>query len=81
MVVLGNMVNSGGNIANEKSCVTDINGREAEIANNNTLLGSREYVIEMEDGMMDRIFANKIARNIYLQLDDEGREIMKFREI
>ena len=28
-----------------------------------------------------RIFANKIAENIYSQLDDEGREILKFRDI
>ena len=30
---------------------------------------------------MDRIFANKIAANIYSQADDKGREIMAFREI
>ena len=35
----------------------------------------------MEDGTNNRLFANKIAENIYSQLDDEGREIMKFREI
>ena len=30
----------------------------------------------MEDGTTDRIFANKIATNIYSQLDDEGQEIL-----
>ena len=35
----------------------------------------------MEDGMTDRLFANKIAENIYSQLDDKGREMIKFNEI
>ena len=42
---------------------------------------SREYEIELEDGTMDRIFANKIARNLYSQVDDKGREILVFKEI
>ena len=44
-------------------------------------MDDREYEIELEDGTTDRIFANKIAENIYSQLDDEGREILKFRDI
>ena len=35
----------------------------------------------MENGETDRIFANKLAVNIYSQLDDEGREHLKFKNI
>ena len=74
-------VNGGGNIATVKPRVTDINGRTIGIANNNPLLDSREYGIDMEDGTTDRLFVNKIAKNIFSQLDDEVREIIKSKEI
>ena len=45
------------------------------------MLDTREYKVELEDGTMDRIFANKIAANIYSQVDDEGQNTMCFREI
>ena len=45
------------------------------------MLDTREYEIELEDGTEDRIMANKIAENIYSQLDDEGREILTFGDI
>ena len=80
-VLLTNGENGGGNIATVKSRVTDLNGRATGNAHNNPLLDDREYEIELEDGTTDRIFANKIAENIYSQLDDEGREILKFRDI
>ena len=73
--------NGSGNIAAVKSRVTDLNGRPVGTTHNNPLLDDREYEIELEDGTTDRIFANKIAENIYSQLDDEGREILKFRDI
>ena len=70
-----------GNIATMKSCVTNINGRAIGIANNNSFLDSREYEIEMENKTTDRLFSNKIPENIYPQLGNEGREIMKLKEI
>lgn len=80
-VVLDEATNNGGNIATVKRRATDIDGRAIGTAHNNPLLDSREYEIELEDGTTDRIFANKIAENIYTQLDDEGREILAFGDI
>jgi len=75
-ITLDDVANGGGNIATVKSRVTNVNGRPIRTANNNPLLDNQEYEIELEDGATDRIFANKIAENIYSQLDDEGREIL-----
>ena len=80
-IVLDDKSNIGGNLATVKSRLTEINGRPLGTANNNPLLDDREYENELEDDTTDRIFANKIAENIYSQLDDEGREILKFRDI
>ena len=80
-IVLDDKANGGGNLATVKLRLTDINGRPLGNAHNNPLLDEREYEIELEDGTTDRIFANKIAENIYSQLDDKGREILKFRDI
>ena len=76
-----NKANGGGNLATVKSRLTDINGRPIGTTNNNPMLDDREYKIELEDGTTDRIFAKKVAENIYLQLDDIEREILKFRDI
>ncbi len=64
-----------------KSRVTDLEDRAIGTAHNNPLLDSCEYKIELEDGTTDNIFANKIAENIYSQLDDKGREILAFGNI
>ena len=80
-IILDNTVDGGSNISIVKSCVTDINVSGVGVANNNPLLDSRDYEIESENGTTDRLCTNKIAENIYPQLDDEGRGIMKFNEI
>ena len=80
-MILNDTANGGGNIATVKSRVTDISGQGVGVAKNNLLLDSQDYGIEMEDGTMNRLFANKIAENIYSQLDDKGREMIKFNEI
>ena len=61
--------------------MTDDYGNAIGRTHRNPTLDMRQYKIELEDGMSDRIFANKIAANIYSQVDDEGREILKFKEI
>ena len=71
-IILDDTADGGGNTATMKSCVTNINGRAIGIANNNPLLNSQDYEIEMEDGTTYRLFANKIDENIYSQLDNEG---------
>ena len=80
-IILDDKANGGGNLATVKSRLTNINGRSIGTADNNSLLDDRECEIKLEDGTTDRIFANKIAENIYSQLDDKGREILKFRNI
>ena len=64
-MILNDTVDGGGNIATMKSCVTDINGQGVGVANNSPLLNIRQYEVEMEDAMTDRLFANNIAENIY----------------
>ena len=54
--------------------VVDESGTPVGSAHNNPLLDTREYEIELEDGTTDRIFANKIAENLWTQCDSEGRQ-------
>merc|ERR1711923_307748 len=80
-VVLDGSANNGGNIATVKRRATDYEGRPLGATHKLTALDTREYEVELEDGTTDRIMANKIAANIYSQLDDEGREILAFGNI
>ena len=80
-VVMDEATNSGGNLVTVKRRATDDRGNGLGTAHNNPMLDTRQYDVELEDGTSDRIFANKIAANIYSQVDDEGREVMMFREI
>ena len=72
-VVMDEGTNDGGNLVTVKKRATDDRGHALGTAHRNPMLDTREYDIELEDGTMDRIFANKIAANIYSQVDDEGR--------
>jgi hypothetical protein len=45
------------------------------------MLDTSEYVIEYEDGTSDRMFANTIAKNIYTQVDEEGKHLTLLKEI
>ena len=49
-------------------------------ATNNPAFDIREYEIELEDGTTNRMFANRIAANLYSQVDNEGRQILTSRE-
>ncbi len=78
---MDNTANGGGNLATVKKITTNLSGWPMGTGHSNPLLDSREYEVELEDGTSDRIFANKIAKNIYSQINDKGREIMRFRDI
>ena len=71
----------GGRLATVKRRVKDYNGNMVGRSNNNPLLDTAEYEVELEDGTTDKVFANTIAQNIYSQLDSEGQEHAIFDEI
>ena len=47
----------------------------------NPEMGTREYIIEFEDGTSDRLMENIIARNIFSQVDAEGKRYTAIKEI
>ncbi|KAL7537428.1 hypothetical protein ACHAWF_005758, partial [Thalassiosira exigua] len=61
--------------------MTDKNGRPIGKAHSNPMLDTRVYEVQLEDGTHDHLMANKIAENLYAQVDDEGREIQRFAGI
>jgi hypothetical protein len=61
--------------------VTDQYGRPVGVAHVNPLLDTRQYEVELEDGTTDAYFANIIEENLYSQVDNEGRELLAFKEI
>ena len=75
-VALDNNTNRVDNIVTVKRCVTNINGRPISVAQNNPLLHSWEYEIELEDSTTDHMFANNLVEYVYLLLYDKGIEIM-----
>ncbi|KAL7529744.1 hypothetical protein ACHAXR_003132, partial [Thalassiosira sp. AJA248-18] len=60
---------------------TDYQGNPIGRAHNNRLLDTREYEVELQDGTIDRYFANIIAENLWSQCDTEGHQFTVFREI
>lgn len=56
-------------------------GTPVGVRNNNPLLDSREYVVELADGTQQEFAANIIAENLYSQCDTEGHQYMIFRGI
>lgn len=51
------------------------------VRNNNPILDSREYVVELADGTEQEFSANFIAENLYSQCDSEGRQHLMFQGI
>ena len=80
-VIMDEGVNRGRNLVTVKNRAIDDRGHALGTVYKNPMLDTRQYDAEPEDGTMDRIFVSKIAANIYSQVDDEGREVMAFREI
>jgi hypothetical protein len=73
-----------GNVATKATVLkrkTDLHGKPLGRGHSNPLLDTREYVVELEDGMFDSYFANTIAENLYTQCDAEGREFNTIQEI
>ncbi|KAL7546616.1 hypothetical protein ACHAWF_009946 [Thalassiosira exigua] len=50
-------------------------------AHSNPMLDTRVYEVQFEDGTHDCLMANKIAENLYAQVDDDDREILRFADI
>lgn len=71
----------GPQLATVKRRVTDGVGKPVGTANDNPLLDTRQYEMELEDGSLERYQANMIAENIYAQADDEGRVSIMLEEI
>ena len=63
-IILDDNANNGGNIATVKRRTTDLSGSAIGMAHRNPMLDTREYEIELEDGTVDKMLANKIAENI-----------------
>jgi hypothetical protein len=51
------------------------------VRNSNPILDTREYEVQFPDGSTDTFTANLIAKNLYAQVDDEGRSYQDMREI
>ena len=49
--------------------------------NQNPILDTREYEVEMPNGTIAEYTANTIAENIYSQVDSEGRQYLMLSEI
>jgi uncharacterized protein YfiM (DUF2279 family) len=59
----------------------DNDGNPIGRRNNNFLLDTRKYEVELEDGMTEEFNANVIAKNLFLQVDSEGNQYVLMREI
>ena len=59
----------------------DKEGQPIGKRNDNPLLDSREYEVKMPDGSTGQYTANVIAENIFLQVDEKGRQYALLSEI
>ena len=50
-------------------------------AHRNPILDTCKFEVDLENGETDKILANQIAAKIYSQLDNEVREMLKFKGI
>jgi len=51
-----------------------MDGNPIGVRNNNPILDTREYEVEMPDGSTAAYAANVIAENLFSQVDSEGRQ-------
>jgi len=59
----------------------DHNGNPVGICNSNPLMDTREYEVTFPNGSVNSYLANTIVENIYLQVDQEGRNFTLLSEI
>ena len=59
----------------------DAEGRPIGLASENSLLDTREYTVEFKDGLAECLTANMIAKNMYSQLDEEGKRHLLLADI
>ena len=60
---------------------TDEYGDPIDKSHRKPILDTHKFEVEFEIGDTDKIMKNKISANLYSQLDNEGREILKFKGI
>jgi hypothetical protein len=59
----------------------DQNGNPIGIRNDNPLLDTRQYEVELPDGSVEVYTSNILAENLYSQVDEEGRTFRLIEEI
>ncbi len=59
----------------------DAEGRPIGMANENPLLDTREYTVKFRDGRTECLTANMIAKNLYSQIDNEGKRHLLLADI
>jgi hypothetical protein len=59
----------------------DNDGNPIRRRNDNFLLDTRKYEVELEDGMTEELYADVFAENLFLQVDSEGNQSVLMREI
>jgi hypothetical protein len=69
-VPIGDEIRSGKVVQRKRELDGTVRGR----ANSNSMLDTRNYVIDCPDGRSDEYTANVIAENMYAQCDIEGRQ-------
>jgi hypothetical protein len=67
--------------ATVKRRVTNYDGNLIGRAHKNLLLHTQMYELEYDNGKVHRFMANAAAKNIYSQMDSEGRQSVIIREI
>ena len=55
-------------------------GRPIGKANNNPMLDTRKYEVELSDGTIAEYYANVIGENLYSQVDSDGRQFVLLQE-
>ena len=63
-----------------RGCVTERargnDGKKMERANDNPILGLKQYVVKFEDGTKDELAANTISQSMYAQYDPDGNKYL-----
>jgi hypothetical protein len=59
----------------------DNNGNPIGRRHNNYYLDTRQYEVELSDGMTEEYHANVIAENLFSQVDSEGHQYVLMKEI